>query len=132
MKKQAKNWLDAALDDINTIKKIGNDETLTNIIAFHAEQAIEKSLKAILEEFESKVPRIHNVIKLKELTEKHIVFSVDNQLLAQISEVYSDARYPSDLGLIPTGKPTINTAKTYEEFAESVYKIVLSNLLKGA
>ena len=128
MKKQVKNWLNSALDDLNTIKKIGNDETLTNMIAFHAEQAIEKSLKAILEEFESKVPRIHNVIKLKELTEKHVLFDVDKQLLLQISEVYSDARYPSDLGLIPTGKPSVETAKLYENFAESIYNIILEKL----
>jgi HEPN domain-containing protein len=128
MKKQVKNWLNSALDDLNTIKKIGNDETLTNMIAFHAEQAIEKSLKAILEKFESKVPRIHNVIKLKELTEKHVLFDVDKQLLLHISEVYSDARYPSDLGLIPTGKPSVETAKLYENFAESIYNIILEKL----
>lgn len=124
MKRQTENWLDAAYDDIKTVRKISDDENLTNITAFHAEQAIEKSFKAVLEEYESKVPRIHNVIKLKELTEKHIEFSVDKDLLLKISEVYSDARYPSDAGLIPTGKPTIETVKKYSDFAEEVYSMI--------
>lgn len=72
MKKQAKDWLDAANDDLRVVEKIIDDDSLTNMIAYHSQQAIEKSLKSILEEYESKVPRIHNIIKLKEMTEKYI------------------------------------------------------------
>ena len=74
MKKQAEEWLNAASDDLKVIDKIIDDEILTNMVAFHSQQAIEKSFKSILEEFESKVPRIHNLIKLKEQS-KNIVHS---------------------------------------------------------
>jgi len=87
------------------------------MIAFHAQQAIEKSLKSILEEFESKVPRIHNLIKLKEMTEKYIIFEIDKTSLEQVNEIYSDTRYPSDVGLIPTGKPSIELAKEFYVFS---------------
>lgn len=90
MKKQVENWLDAASDDIRLIEKIGEDESLTNMIAFHAEQAVEKSFKAVLEQYESKVPRIHNIIKLKELIEKYIKIDLDKNLLIEISEVYTE------------------------------------------
>ena len=63
MKKQANDWLLAADDDLRLIEKIIDDESLTNMITYHSQQAIEKSLKSILEEFESRVPRIHNIIK---------------------------------------------------------------------
>ena len=128
MKKQVENWLDAASDDIRLIEKIGEDESLTNMIAFHAEQAVEKSFKAVLEQYESKVPRIHNIIKLKELIEKNIKIDLDKRLLIEISEVYTETRYPSDLGLIPTGKPSIKTALNYKKFAKDIYKKVLAEL----
>ena len=96
MKKQAEEWLNAANDDLKVISKIIDDETLTNMIAFHSQQAIEKSFKSILEEFESKVPRIHNLIKLKEMTEKYIKFETDKTSLEQVNEIYSDTRYPSE------------------------------------
>ncbi|MCD6374082.1 MAG: HEPN domain-containing protein, partial [Caldisericaceae bacterium] len=54
MKKQTKYWLNLAREDLLVIQKIIDDPTLTNMVAFHAQQAIEKSLKAILEEQEAK------------------------------------------------------------------------------
>ena len=107
MKKQAEEWLNAADDDLKVISKIIDDETLTNMMAFHSHQAIEKSLKSILEEYESKVPRIHNLIKLQEMTEKYIMFEIDKTTLEKVNEIYTDTRYPSDVGLVPKGKPSI-------------------------
>ena len=94
MKKQVEEWLNAANDDLKVIEKIIDDETLTNMIAFHSQQAIEKSLKSILEEFESKVPRIHNLIKLKEMTEQYIIFETDKTSLEQVNEIYTDTDIP--------------------------------------
>jgi len=48
MKKLVNEWLKAALLDLKNIEKIINDEFLTPMVAFHAHQAIEKSLKAII------------------------------------------------------------------------------------
>ena len=90
------------------------------MIAFHSQQAIEKSLKSILEEFESKVPRIHNLIKLKEMTERYITIVVDKTLLEQVNEIYTDVRYPSDIGLVPSGKPSIKLAKEFYGFSLSI------------
>lgn len=120
MKKPAEEWLKAANDDLKVIEKIIYDETLTNMIAFHSQQAIEKSFKSILEEFESKVPRIHNLIKLKEMTERYITIETNRKLLEQVNEIYSDVRYPSDIGLFPTGKPSIKLAKELYVFALSI------------
>ena len=64
MKKQAESWLRAAQDDLRVIKQILDDENLTHMVAFHSQQAIEKSIKAVLEQTEEEVPRIHNIIKL--------------------------------------------------------------------
>ncbi len=39
------------------------------------------------------------------------------------------ARYPGDLGLLPTGKPTFQDAKELFDFADALYHIV-KELLK--
>ncbi len=128
MKKQAEEWLNAANDDLKVIEKIIDDETLTNMIAFHSQQAIEKSFKSILEEFEARVPRIHNLIKLKEMTEKYIKFETDKTSLEQVNEIYTDTRYPSDVGLVPTGKPSIELAKEFYIFALRIKKEIAKKM----
>jgi len=67
-------------------------------------------------EDESKVPRIHNLIKLKEMIEKDILFETDKTTLEKVNEIYTDTRYPSDVGLVPTGKPSIELAKKFYIF----------------
>jgi HEPN domain-containing protein len=52
MKKISEEWLKAAKDDLNVIERILDDEHLTHMVAFHSQQCIEKSLKAIIEEYE--------------------------------------------------------------------------------
>ena len=44
---QAKEWLKSAYGDIRSIHYIVRDPFLTHMVAFHAQQAIEKSLKFI-------------------------------------------------------------------------------------
>jgi HEPN domain-containing protein len=45
----AKAWLMAAKDDLILLEDIKNNTHITNLIAFHSQQAIEKSLKAVIE-----------------------------------------------------------------------------------
>jgi hypothetical protein len=51
------------LFQLNNLRKSAEsadvNEHLTNMVAFHSQQAIEKSIKAVLEEKENHVPRMH-------------------------------------------------------------------------
>ena len=49
MKSITSDWMATAHDDLELIQEIIHNETLTNLAAFHSQQAIEKSFKAILE-----------------------------------------------------------------------------------
>jgi len=49
MSKLYHEWIKAASDDLLVIEKIIDNEELTHIVAFHSQQAIEKSLKSLLE-----------------------------------------------------------------------------------
>jgi HEPN domain-containing protein len=61
MKLSTEHWLKAANEDLMTIHSILQREELTNIVAYHAQQAIEKSFKAVFEELELPVIRTHNL-----------------------------------------------------------------------
>ena len=54
------------------------------------------------------------------MTEKYITIEIDKELLEQINDVYSDTRYPSDIGLIPSGKPSLDIAKRFYNFAVKI------------
>jgi len=53
MKKITNEWLLSAESDLLLIKEIISHENLTHLSAFHAQQAIEKSFKAIYQKQES-------------------------------------------------------------------------------
>ena len=59
MRRQTKAWLDSARDDLGAVEEIIDREDLTHMVAFHCQQSIERARKAVLEEHEQFVPRIH-------------------------------------------------------------------------
>ena len=82
------------------------------MVAFHAQQAIEKSFKAIVEEFNLGNIKTHHLESLyaKVLP---ILSGFDETILEELDTVYIEARYPGDLGLMPHGKPSIEEAAIY-------------------
>jgi len=123
----AKEWMKAAYDDICVLHEIIRNPYLTNVVAFHAEQAIEKSLKALLLFMGKDVPKIHSLNKLLKICEDKLVceqIDTGNKL----DKLYIDSRYPADLGLLPYGKPTLEDAKEFYEFAQSIFDAVCAIL----
>ncbi|MEA2042117.1 MAG: HEPN domain-containing protein [Bacteroidota bacterium] len=121
MKAITQEWLNFAKTDIIVAKNSLSDEYITNAVAFHAQQTVEKCFKATIEENDLRLKRIHNLIKLYQIVEPLIDFSVDKEKLRQIDEVYTTSRYPGDLGLLPNGKPSSKDAKEMYEFAKQIY-----------
>ena len=114
----AKAWLMAAKDDLILLEDIKNNVHITNLIAFHSQQAIEKSLKAVIESKNQKVPKTHKLQQLFELVDIKIDLN-DNliNLIHLLDELYIDSRYPNDFGLLPYGKPSLEDAKEFYDFA---------------
>ena len=128
-KKMALEWLKAATDDLNVIIEIRDNESLTHIAAFHAQQSVEKSFKAIFECKDKTVPKKHDLVILYNLTSTFMKIE-DVDILDTLNSLYIDSRYPGDLGLLPDGKPTLVDAEEFYDFAKKVYdkvKIIIES-----
>ena len=119
--KMAKEWLKASYLDLESIKHIIKAEYLTSIVAFHAQQSVEKSLKALIEYEGKQVPKQHDLIKLKTLV-VDILDIEDEDLLDSLNALYIDSRYPGEFGLLPYGQPTLEDAKEFYELSLRVYE----------
>ncbi len=120
MKNRTTDWLTAAEDDLSAIILIIADPGLTHIVAFHAQQAIEKALKAVIEEFESGNHRSHSLKTLMGVISDHIDIKIEEEIIAALESLYIESRYPGSIGLLPEGKPTIEDAKMYLDTAKQV------------
>ena len=116
---QAKEWLKAAYSDLRSIEYILSDEFLTHIVAFHSQQAIEKSFKALIENESISVPKVH---KLETLVSKiKIDLEVNIEILETLDLLYIESRYPGDMGLLPYGKPEIKDAEDFYNEAKDIF-----------
>jgi len=125
-KKNAIEWLKAANDDLDSISYIINVEHLTNIVAFHSQQAIEKSFKALIEYKKIAFVKTHNLEKLYKRLKN--IIEIDYEKLELLNELYIDSRYPGDMGLLPYGKPTLEDAKEFYIFAQNLFDKVCNIL----
>jgi HEPN domain-containing protein/RimJ/RimL family protein N-acetyltransferase len=124
----AKEWLKFSFLDLENIKYIITVPHLTSITAFHAQQSIEKSLKALLSLKNIDIPKIHSLNKLFKLTED-IFEEYDTTIVNKLDKLYTSSRYPSEFGLLPDGQPSTEEAQEFYEFALSIYEQV-KNLIE--
>jgi len=126
MKKQANDWILLADKDLLASELLIKDEhPLTNIIAFHCQQTIEKYLKAFLIENNIPLIKTHDLIKLNSMVKEIKDLGIDENKLIPINEVYVEARYPGELGLIPDGLPTNEQAIEFIDIAKEIKEIFI-------
>lgn len=128
MKQITHDWLDAASLDLESIEYLIQNERLTGHVAFHSQQAIEKSLKALIEEKGERIPRIHSLSKLFDLCSTFLDFQFDETLIIALDSLYIESRYPGEFGLLPNGKPSQKQSQLFYNFANDVYNAVKYHL----
>ena len=124
MKERTKGWIEFVKRDLASARELLKNEYLTNVVLFHCQQAVEKVLKAVLEEKSLKVPRIHSVIKLYY---EYVPTAIQEQLhfseinLEKIDDIYLDGRYPDTAnGILPEGFPTKEDAEEIFQMASGI------------
>ena len=129
MKTSTIQWLEFAQTDLRSCENNLNDEFVTNVVAFHAQQAVEKAFKALIEEKGIRMSRIHNLTRLYALTESFLASPIDETELEMLDNVYTSSRYPGDMGLLSTGKPTIIESKILYDISLKVYSIIHNSII---
>ena len=120
------NWLKRARSNLERAKlgKVSQG-ILYEDLCFDAQQAVEKSLKAILIKLNKSFPKTHSIGILLKLIEEAGVEIPENINQAKLLTVYAvDARYPGDYE--PVSKEEYNEAL---KIAEDVFKW-LDNFIK--
>ncbi|HET6559750.1 MAG TPA: HEPN domain-containing protein [Prolixibacteraceae bacterium] len=117
----------AAEDDLLAAKTLMNDSRLTNVAAFLCQQCLEKCFKAMIEELEKGPIKSHDLFRLQkaaniELSENEL------NIMEIINEVYIDARYPGDLGLLPQGKPLISEIESFIQFCTTIFSRIKKHI----
>ena len=101
MRKATEEWLMSARDDLETIGELVDNPRLTHVVAFHAQQCVEKAFKAILEEREEEIPHVHNLVTLNERAGNPMQGEDGLDVLDRLNQLYIKARYPCERGLFP-------------------------------
>ncbi len=130
MKPITQQWLNFAEKDLKSCNNNIKDIFLTNIVAFHCQQTVEKCYKAIIEENGLRLKRIHSLLKLYKTIKPLINFDIDIEKLELLDDVYTSSRYPAGIGLMSDGEPTMKQAKEMYEFAKQIYNNTIEMFAK--
>ncbi|OHB46421.1 MAG: hypothetical protein A2099_06485 [Planctomycetes bacterium GWF2_39_10] len=119
MKRVSKEWIKIAMEDLRSAECLFTF-SLYRMVCYHAQQAVEKILKATLTEHEAEFSRTHNILDLCNAVEKagHKAPLIAEDAIF-LNSIYR-ARYPSDLGLLPSGEPTKEDADKALAIAKNV------------
>ena len=128
MKATTAEWLARAADDLKAAEVLIAQPELTNIVAFHAQQAVEKALKAAIEEQDLGLVKTHSLTRLYEIVKHFYPMISDEDMLERLEAVYVEARYPGNLGLLPYGKPDKEEALAFYAAANAVVSKIRTGL----
>lgn len=124
MKETAGEWLRAAQEDLTVIESIRNNPIATGAASFHAQQCIEKCLKAILEQVHGEVPRVHDLETLFGKTQEVFPIEYEESTVDALNTLYIESRYPGAFGLLPYGRPTIDDVERFYILARTIFEKV--------
>lgn len=110
MKDAVKEWLKQAKDELGMAKYLLKGEYYKGS-CYHAQQSIEKFIKAGLLARGWELERIHSIERLLSLSHDFgISVSISDDDATFIDSIYR-GRYPAEAGLLPLGEPSRSDAK---------------------
>ena len=109
---EAHNWLAFAREDL-VLAEAALEKGIFNQVCFHAQQGVEKALKAFLRSRQRSVPRTHALSELLALCRVLEQRAGElESICEQLDRYYLPTRYPDALpGMGPEGLPTRQDAE---------------------
>jgi len=122
----AKGWLLKGDSDLATAKRTAGSDGPYDTACFHAQQAAEKYLKAVLAYHGVEIPRTHDVEELQLLCAEFIAHGDFRSLaLEELTDYAVSVRYDFEFW------PDMKIAKEAVEMAEAVRSFALSGMEAG-
>jgi HEPN domain-containing protein len=122
---EAIEWLGYACGDLGSAKTLLGSPRPARNVAFHAQQSIEKALKAVLFLTDTPPPRIHDLDRLRDLLPPGWRVKTKHPNLDRLTWHAVDARYPDDYRHV-TKLEASNAIRT----AESVFRSIMDDFRK--
>ena len=112
----AQIWLRYARSDLAVARtEFGSAEVLPETLCFHAQQAVEKAIKAVLTAHAVEIPRSHNIGELLDLIPRGIARDQKVENSAILTDYGVSARYPGEAE--PLGSADVAAAADLAEAA---------------
>lgn len=132
MKQAVSAWLQASEEDLFVVEALLKSRLATGAASFHAQQCVEKSLKAVLEEYTKRVPKIHDLDKLFFEVKDYVDIEYDDLIVNKLNTLYIESRYPGAFGFLPDGKPSLEDVDKFYHFAKSIYDTIKNHLSRSS
>jgi len=129
MRKVVEDWVRLAEDEYSDALILYENGRYKGA-CYHAQQCVERSLKALILESGGEFKRIHDIVKLIEIAGTYgweVNISIDDAVF--LNSIYK-GRYPAEEGLLPFGEPTMEDAKRAVDQAEKVITLLRKVLKK--
>ena len=104
------DWLRYAVSDLEIAHTTPSSRILLEALCFHAQQAAEKALKAVLVSQVIPFPRTHNIRTLLDLLPQGMVLPSEVEAAASLTDYAVLTRYPGNFEPV-----------TEEEYREAIY-----------
>lgn len=127
-KQEIDRWIEFAERDVH-VAQITLKENVYHDTCFHAQQAIEKVLKAFILWKTGKVPRQHLISRLAKLTQEASLTKRFHKELAFLDQFYIPTRYPDAFpGSLPEGLPTKEDGQKALDYAQQIVDFIKEKL----
>ena len=116
------DWLRYARSDLELARVTRPDEVLFEGLCFHAQQAAEKALKAVLIAKGVPPPKTHNIRTLLDLLPQELVAPQEIEDAASLTDYAVTSRYPGDFESVDEEeyKEAVRLAETVVIWAERI------------
>jgi HEPN domain-containing protein/predicted nucleotidyltransferase len=131
MKNAVQEWIKQSVEELGTAKYL-LEGGYRKGACYHAQQAIEKAVKAQLLSKGWDIEKTHNMERLVAIgIDYKIRFSISEEETVFIDSIYR-GRYPIETGLLPLGEPSTEDAEKAVSIAKRTVKTAKSILKKKA